>query len=51
MTLIPMEKTKLPVDDLEDWEKDDENEEDEIHEGGVFYLSKPILMKEKKSYV
>ena len=51
MTSIPKEKTKLPVDDLEDWKKDIKNKEDENEEGEVFYLSKPILMKKNYAWV
>jgi hypothetical protein len=47
----PMEKKKLSVDNLEDWEEDGDNEENEKDESEVFYWSKPIHIKDDRYYV
>ena len=44
-------KRKQPVEDLECWEEDRENEEDEDDEGEHFDWTKPISIEDERDYV
>ena len=47
MVSTPRDKSKLPVDDLEDWQKDGSNDDDGEDEGETFDWSKPIHIEEE----
>ena len=48
MASIPRDKSKLPVDDLKDWEKDGGNDDDGEEEGENFDWNKPIHIEEER---
>ena len=50
MASNPRAKRALPVDDVEDWDEDRDNEEDVEEEGNAYDWTKLVLIEEERAY-